>query len=423
MSLGNGSYTMPHRERSTTEPSNYFRSQPSKNPQSQSTFNKSNLTPLQVYSNNNYSNTNNRALTHSTPYKPLTYKTGEYVVPKAQTPKPNSLQQRLIDRETMLKNSESIIDDIELYGLIATNDLLAIDRAQQRLAKADPTKEVKYFLQHIDKQSKQISEELITDSKNFVNDMEGMQNTINIQLERNEIKSKNYNKDKLLVDNFEKVKSNLSDSIYKTSNHVDTYAEKIRQITEFLNPINVEGIEKEIMKCPIDWERRKEMKKEKYAFRKMLDEYYDQKILEVEQKEKELNTKVIESNKVRRNAKKTQIELDRERNKRKYELMRLIEYVKFKNYHLEQMEKMVNKHKTMMKRRIEDWYDVASGGRIKFRKGNDNDTNNNNNNLNTHTSKFSGNNEKVIYVMKKKKGKGNGLDVQTETQEGEYLFK
>ena len=155
----------------------------------------------------------------------------------------------------------------------------------------------------------------------------------------------------------------------------------------------------------------------------MLDEYYDQKILEAEQKDKELTIKVIESNKLRRNAKKTQIDLDRERNKRKYELMRLIEYVKFKNYHLEQMEKMVNKHKTMMRKRIEDWYDVASGGTIRFRKGGDNATSNNHNtNQNTHASKFSEGNEKVIYVMKKRKDKGNGLDVQTETQEGEYLF-
>ena len=61
-----------------------------------------------------YNNYHNCPVNQSTPYKPI-YKPGEFIVASNDNnnnKERNVIQKRLIDRELMLKDSESVIDDI-----------------------------------------------------------------------------------------------------------------------------------------------------------------------------------------------------------------------------------------------------------------------------------------------------------------------
>ena len=316
-----------------------------------------------------YNNYHNRPINQSTPYKPM-YKPGEFIVSSNENER-NTMQKRLIDRELMLKDSESVIDDIELYGLIATNELLAVDRAQQRLGKIDITQDINYFAARIDQQSRKACDGIIKDCQDLGDEINNIHDTIYNHLDRNDITIKNVdNKHNDLITNFEKMKTNINKGIANSVRRMDDNAEKVRQIAECIKSLDVQVVKEDVLKCQVDWKRRKEMQKESYALQKMVNEYYNPELEEINKKNSELTKQVLMMNNARKKTKKRQIELNRSREKRKYELMRLIEYVKMKVKHLERVEQLVNERKEIMRKQYEDM--------VKNRKEN------NNNNNNTH---------------------------------------
>lgn len=300
-----------------------------------------------------YNNYHNRPANQSTPYKPM-YKPGKFIVPSSNEKEHNALQKRLIDRELTLKDSESVIDDIELYGLIATNELLAVDRAQQRLGKVDITHDIHYFATRIDQQSRKACDGIIKDCQDLGDEINNIHDAIHNHLDRNDITIRSADKHNELVNNFEKMKTNLHKGIVSSVKRTDDNAEKVRQMADCIKTLDVQVIKEDVLKCQVDWKKRKEVQKECYALQRMVDEYYNPELEEINKKNCELNKQVLMTNNARKKTKKRQIELNRSRERRKYELMRLIEYVKMKVKHLEQVEQLVNERKEMMRKQYEN---------------------------------------------------------------------
>ena len=303
-----------------------------------------------------YNNYHNHPVNQSTPYKPI-YKPGEFIVASNDNnnnKERNVIQKRLIDRELMLKDSESVIDDIELYGLIATNELLAVDRAQQRLGKIDITQDINYFAARIDQQSRKACDGIIKNCQDLGDEINNIHDTIYNHLDRNDITVNNVDKHNEMMNNFDKMKTNISKGIINSVKRVDDNAEKVRHIAACIKTLDVDVVKEDVLKCQVDWKRRKEMYKESIAMQRMVNEYYNPELEEINKRNSELNKQVLVMNNARKKTKKRQIELNRSREKRKYELMKLIEYVKMKVKHLERVEQVVNDRRNIMRKQYEN---------------------------------------------------------------------
>ena len=126
-----------------------------------------------------------------------------------------------------MKESEKIFDEIELYGLIVTNDLVAIKRSQKKISKEDFSLQFyefrKRLYKRIDKTHdkminniKQMKEDFITIKKNVNDNMKVKLKKTKKQTERvhqqfnifkNNISQQTSDTEVLLNRNIEKIKS------------------------------------------------------------------------------------------------------------------------------------------------------------------------------------------------------------------------
>jgi hypothetical protein len=157
-----------------------------------------------------------------------------------------------------------------------------------------------------------------------------------------------------MMNNFDKMKTNISKGIINSVKRVDDNAEKVRHIAACIKTLDVDIVKEDVLKCQVDWKRRKEMYKESIAMQRMVNEYYNPELEEINKRNSELNKQVLVMNNARKKTKKRQIELNRSREKRKYELMKLIEYVKMKVKHLERVEQVVNDRRNIMRKQYEN---------------------------------------------------------------------
>jgi methyl-accepting chemotaxis protein len=131
------------------------------------------------------------------------------------------------NKELLLKESEKIFDEIELYGLIVTNDLVAIKRSQKKISKEDFSLQFyefrKRLYKRIDKTHdkminniKQMKEDFITIKKNVNDNMKVKLKKTKKQTERihqrfnvfkNNISQQTSDTEVLLNRNIEKIKS------------------------------------------------------------------------------------------------------------------------------------------------------------------------------------------------------------------------
>ena len=82
------------------------------------------------------------------------------------------------NRNKLLQESDKIFDDLELYGLVLTNDLLKIRRLQQKINKNDFTLEYNSFRKRLYTNIDNTGDKMVNSIKNITSEFESVNGSI-----------------------------------------------------------------------------------------------------------------------------------------------------------------------------------------------------------------------------------------------------
>ena len=82
------------------------------------------------------------------------------------------------NRQKLLQESDKVFDDLEMYGLILTNDLLKIRRLQQKINKNDFTLEYNSFRKRLYTNIDTAGEKMVNSIKNITAEFESINESI-----------------------------------------------------------------------------------------------------------------------------------------------------------------------------------------------------------------------------------------------------
>ena len=248
------------------------------------------------------------------------------------------LKKHQVEKEKLIKESEKVFDDIELYGLVATNDLLKISRIQQKISKSDFSNEFiefrKRIYKTIEKTGDQIKDVIKKMREEFNNVKLAINDNMRRKLRRNKAPSN------LIDENFKELKDKLNTGVSNTENYVNNNCEKIKTILFFLQPPKIEIELDESKKKVIDWNKRLQRRRRIKVLRKFIDTYYEQRLNEQNDINETLENELAQKDRERYEARKKyelrKQRLERERKERQLQKRRAEKELKAKII-LEQM--------------------------------------------------------------------------------------
>ena len=171
------------------------------------------------------------------------------------------------NRQKLLHEGDKLFDDLELYGLILTNDLLKIRRLQQKINKSDFSLEFNSFRKRLYVNIDFTGEKMVNSIKNISSEFESINGSILSYFKR--VLNRNTEFSSKLEFPLNNLKESANNKVTKLNTLFKQRADQLKTLKYFLYPPKIEtGIEiPEELK--IDWDRRYERLKHLMAYRKL----------------------------------------------------------------------------------------------------------------------------------------------------------
>ena len=280
------------------------------------------------------------------------------------------------NRQQLLKESDTVFDDLELYGLVLTNDLLKLRRLQQMTNKNDFSVEFSSFRKRLYMDIDTVGDKMINSIKNINTEFESINNSILSYFKRNLTRNTEmYNK---LDTPFKDLTEGTSGKVDKMTNLFKKRAERFKTLKYFLYPPKIETgivLPKELN---IDWDKRMDRLRNTYAYKK-LNEEYAQKLKFSKQKMDLMNKVAIKEERVRnikyrdyeKKKKENQLNFLKEQDRREFDMME--EMDKFEK-ELEEEEEKLKKEEELKKQK--EYEEIERKNRMEIEENKNNKINN-----------------------------------------------
>ena len=171
------------------------------------------------------------------------------------------------NRNKLLQESDKIFDDLELYGLVLTNDLLKIRRLQQKINKNDFTLEYNSFRKRLYTNIDNTGDKMVNSIKNITSEFESVNGSILSYFKR--VLNRNTGFSSKLEFPLNNLKENTNNKALKLDKLFKQRADQLKTLKYFLYPPKiVTGIEIPD-ELKINWDQRYERLKHLNAYRKL----------------------------------------------------------------------------------------------------------------------------------------------------------
>ena len=171
------------------------------------------------------------------------------------------------NRQKLLQESDKVFDDLEMYGLILTNDLLKIRRLQQKINKNDFTLEYNSFRKRLYTNIDTAGEKMVNSIKNITAEFESINESILSYFKR--VLNRNTEFSSKLEFPLNNLKESTNNKALKLDKLFKQRAEQLKTLKYFLYPPKiVTGIEIPD-ELKINWDARYERLKHLNAYRKL----------------------------------------------------------------------------------------------------------------------------------------------------------
>ena len=171
------------------------------------------------------------------------------------------------NRQKLLQEGDKLFDNLELYGLVLTNDLLKIRRLQEKINKNDFTLEYNSFRKRLYVNIDNVGEKMLNSIKNINLEFESINGSIISYLKR--VLNRNTEFSSKLEFPLNNLNESANNKVDKLNTIFKQRADQLKTLKYFLYPPKIEtGIEvPEELK--IDWDKRYERLKHLYAYRRL----------------------------------------------------------------------------------------------------------------------------------------------------------
>ena len=171
------------------------------------------------------------------------------------------------NRQKLLQESDKVFDDLEMYGLILTNDLLKIRRLQQKINKNDFTLEYNSFRKRLYTNIDTAGEKTVNSIKNITAEFESINESILSYFKR--VLNRNTEFSSKLEFPLNNLKESTNNKALKLDKLFKQRADQLKTLKYFLYPPKiVTGIEIPD-ELKINWDERYERLKHLNAYRKL----------------------------------------------------------------------------------------------------------------------------------------------------------
>ena len=171
------------------------------------------------------------------------------------------------NRNKLLQESDKIFDDLELYGLVLTNDLFKIRRLQQKINKNDFTLEYNSFRKRLYTNIDNTGDKMVNSIKNITSEFESVNGSILSYFKR--VLNRNTEFSSKLEFPLNNLKENTNNKALKLDKLFKQRADQLKTLKYFLYPPKiVTGIEIPD-ELKINWDQRYERLKHLNAYRKL----------------------------------------------------------------------------------------------------------------------------------------------------------
>ena len=230
------------------------------------------------------------------------------------------------NRQQLLKEGDKIFDDLELYGLVLTNDLLKLRRLQQMTNKNDFSVEFSSFRKRLYVNIDNVGEKMVNSIKNINTEFESVENSMKSYFKRNLARNTEINT--RLDIPFKDLTEGLNGQINKMTDLFRKRAERFKTLKHFLYPPKIESgivIPEELK---IDWDKRMERLREAAKYR-ILNDDYAQKLKFSKQKMELMNKVAVKEKRVRnikyrefeKKKKENQLNFLKEQDRREFDML------------------------------------------------------------------------------------------------------
>ena len=171
------------------------------------------------------------------------------------------------NRQKLLQESDKVFDDLEMYGLILTNDLLKIRRLQQKINKNDFTLEYNSFRKRLFTNIDITGEKMVNSLKNITAEFESVNGSILSYFKR--VLNRNTEFSSKLEFPLNNLKESTNNKALKLDKLFKQRADQLKTLKYFLYPPKiVTGIEIPD-ELKINWDQRYERLKHLNAYKKL----------------------------------------------------------------------------------------------------------------------------------------------------------
>ena len=171
------------------------------------------------------------------------------------------------NRQQLLQEGDKLFDNIELYGLVLTNDLLKIKRLQEKTNKSDFSLEFNSFRKRLYVNIDNTGEKMVNSFKNITSEFESVNGSIISYFKR--VLNRNTEFSSKLEFPLNNLKEKTNNTATKLNKLFKQRAEELKTLKYFLYPPKiVSGIEIPD-ELKIDWDQRYERLKHLMAYRKL----------------------------------------------------------------------------------------------------------------------------------------------------------
>ena len=230
------------------------------------------------------------------------------------------------NRQQLLNEGDKIFDDLELYGLVLTNDLLKLRRLQQMTNKNDFSVEFSSFRKRLYMDIDNVGEKMVNSIKNINSEFESSNNSILSYFKRNLTRNTEINS-KLEIP-FKDITEGINSKVNKMTDLFNRRSERFKTLKYFLYPPKIESgivLPKELN---IDWDKRMERLRHAYAFKKLNEEYaqklkFSKQKMDLMQKVsiKEERVRNIKYRDLEKKKKENQLNFLKEQDRREFDMM------------------------------------------------------------------------------------------------------
>ena len=195
----------------------------------------------------------------------------------------------------LLKESEKVFDDIELYGLVLTNSLLKIRRIQQKIEKNDFLKDFILFRKKLYKNVDKTGDNRIKTIKDLREDFKQVKKNLIEHLNNTIVKNKDISNENL-NSKLNKLQTRINE---KNENLIKNIKDRHKKIIEMNEVIHAKLEYHPNEELNINWKERIERKKKIRILRELIKNY-DKRIIEQDEKLKKINEDIFNKDRVRK---------------------------------------------------------------------------------------------------------------------------